>query len=71
MKESICKKSCSETYSDLICDLRDNFKEIQIKVLEITQQQKIDIKQISDLQRYVEMQTNIAKAIYLLGGERV
>jgi len=44
----------------LIRDLAKNWEYIQKKINQITIFENIDIKQISDLQRYIEMQKNIA-----------
>jgi hypothetical protein len=43
-----------------------NFNYIQGKIDEICNQNSLDIKQISDLQRYIEMQKNIVYALHLL-----
>lgn len=50
----------------MINELKSTWDFIQMKIYEIKSLLKIDIKQISDLQRYVEMQRNIAEAITLL-----
>ncbi len=46
--------------------LLENFEYIQLKINDIKKQEKIDIKQISDLQRYVEMQKNILESLLML-----
>lgn len=46
--------------------LIENFEYVQGLINDIKRQPKIDIKQISDLQRYVEMQKNIVQALCLL-----
>lgn len=51
-------------------NLLNNFAFIQNKIDEITQQKNIDIKQISDLQRYTEMQKNITYSLFLLRGAK-
>lgn len=43
--------------------LVDNFTYVQERIDEIKKKDNIDIKQISDLQRYTEMQVNIASTI--------
>lgn len=43
--------------------LIENFYYIQGKIDEIKKYQQIDIKQISDLYRYVEMQKNIVDSL--------
>lgn len=47
-------------------DLRSNYAFIQSKIEEIKACTTIDIKQISDLQRYVEMQKNIIDSLFAL-----
>ncbi|MEX3625200.1 hypothetical protein [Viridibacillus arvi] len=37
---------------------------VQARISEITVHENIEIKQISDLQRYFEMQRNIVEALY-------
>lgn len=55
---------------EYIKNLQRNFDGVQGKINDILNKGVIDIKQISDLQRYVEMQKNITYSIYLLeGGE--
>jgi hypothetical protein len=54
---------------EMIIYLMDNFKAIQDRIDEIKAMKQLDIKQISDLQRYVEMQMNITHAIFFLGGD--
>jgi hypothetical protein len=49
--------------------LVNNFEYIQGLIDDIKRQPKIDIKQISDLQRYVEMQLNIVKSLRALRDE--
>lgn len=44
-------------------ELLKNFEYIQQRINDIKKQEKIDIKQISDLQRYIEMQKNILDSI--------
>lgn len=39
---------------------------VQARINEITKYKNIDIKQISDLQRYFEMQRNIIESLYRL-----
>lgn len=51
-------------------NLLNNFAYIQNKIDEITQTKNIDIKQISDLQRYTEMQKNITYSLFLLRGAK-
>jgi hypothetical protein len=46
--------------------LIENFYYIQGKIDEIKKSKQIDIKQISDLHRYVEMQKNIVDSLCLL-----
>jgi hypothetical protein len=46
--------------------LRDSFTFIQSKIEEIKACKNIDIKQISDLQRYIEMQKNIIDSLFAL-----
>jgi hypothetical protein len=48
--------------------LIDNYEFIQRKIEQIKFYPSLDIKQISDLQRYVEMQKNIIASISLLRG---
>ncbi len=43
--------------------LIDNFRYVQERIDEIKKNDNIDIKQISDLQRYTEMHVNIATTI--------
>mgnify|MGYP001020436453 CR=1 FL=1 len=43
--------------------LIDNFESIQSRINEINSKEKIDIKEISDLQRYIEMQSRIIKSM--------
>jgi hypothetical protein len=49
--------------------LQENFDYIQTLINDIKRQPRIDIKQISDLQRYVEMQKNIVQSLCLLAEE--
>ncbi|MEC2335097.1 hypothetical protein [Bacillus subtilis] len=44
-------------------ELLKQLEYVQSRIKEITAYQKIDIKQISDLQRYLEMQLNIISAL--------
>lgn len=46
--------------------LKENFDYIQKRIEEIKSLRYIDIKQISDLQRYIEMQKHIAQSLRLL-----
>ncbi|MED3976211.1 hypothetical protein P4639_22695 [Priestia megaterium] len=46
--------------------LIDNFGFVQRKIVQIQNQENIDIKQISDLQRYTEMQERIIKSLNLM-----
>jgi hypothetical protein len=46
--------------------LIENFEYVQGLIDDIKRQPKIDIKQISDLQRYVEMQKHIVYSLCLL-----
>lgn len=41
----------------------ENFEFIQCKIDEIKKEKEIDIKQISDLQRYINMQANISTIV--------
>lgn len=50
----------------MIQELEANWTYIQARIDLIKVLRNIDIKQISDLQRYIEMQRNIAEAIALL-----
>jgi hypothetical protein len=50
----------------MIIELEANWTYIQARIDLIKTLRNIDIKQISDLQRYIEMQRNIAEAIALL-----
>lgn len=59
-----------EQYLKMIGLLVSNFEFVQKKIDEITKLEKIDIKQISDLQRYTEMQLNIANTLHKLGASR-
>lgn len=43
---------------------------VQNRIGEITKHTHIDIKQISDLQRYTEMQRNIIESLYKIGEAR-
>jgi hypothetical protein len=49
--------------------LLSNFEYIQNRIEEIKAQSSLDIKQISDLHRYVEMQKHIIESLYLLREE--
>lgn len=40
---------------------------VQERINEITAHDHIEIKQISDLQRYIEMERNIIESLYLIG----
>ena len=48
----------------IIAKLLTNLEFIQTKIEEIKQKESLDIKQISDLQRYTEMQNNTACLLY-------
>jgi len=41
---------------------------VQSRIKEITLHERIEIKQISDLQRYFEMQRNIIESLYRISG---
>ncbi|MCP1324249.1 MULTISPECIES: hypothetical protein [Bacillus] len=51
--------------------LDSNWEFVQEKINDIKSHRNIDIKQISDMQRYVEMQKNIAKSSYHLKAGRL
>ncbi|GAB6253556.1 hypothetical protein BCSAG_48740 [Bacillus cereus] len=55
---------------DIKQQLLNNFAYVQNRIDEIQQAKNIDIKQISDLQRYTEMQKNITYSLFLLRGEK-
>jgi len=44
---------------------------VQSRIKEITLHERIEIKQISDLQRYFEMQRNIVESLYRISGGNV
>jgi hypothetical protein len=44
--------------------LLEQLNYVQARINEITKHTHIDIKQISDLQRYFEMQRNIVESLY-------
>jgi hypothetical protein len=46
--------------------LQEQLKYVQDRIDEITRYQKIDIKQISDLQRYIEMECNLITSLHIL-----
>lgn len=48
--------------------LLEQLEYVQNRIGEITQNESIDIKQISDLQRYTEMQANIISSLAKIGG---
>lgn len=50
--------------------LLENYEFIQRKIEQIKFYPNLDIKQISDLQRYVEMQLNIITALSMLRGTK-
>ncbi|HFK1543541.1 TPA: hypothetical protein ACGXM3_005363 [Bacillus cereus] len=51
--------------------LDSNWEFVQEKINDIKSHENIDIKQISDMQRYVEMQKNIAESSYHLEAGRL
>lgn len=50
----------------MISKLEINFMDIQARIEEINSKEKIDIKEISDLQRFIDMQSKIAISIITL-----
>ncbi len=46
--------------------LRENFLKIQSKIEEIFGKGELHVKQISDLERYISMQSDIVKAIAVM-----
>lgn len=49
--------------------LLEQLNYVQARISEITKYEHIEIKQISDLQRYFEMQRNIIESLYKINGE--
>jgi len=47
--------------------LQKQLEYVQERISEITVYEHIEIKQISDLQRYIEMEKNLIESLYLLG----
>lgn len=47
--------------------LQKQLEYVQERISEITVHEHIEIKQISDLQRYIEMEKNLIESLYLLG----